>query len=101
MARLELTDGLHLSDCLAETRSRLPRDAAIIAILPQVNADSAITLGNLHRQGFAVTALVNLHEDEAYATAAGLLIAEGVSPRHLRDRETLSEICNSLVLATV
>ncbi|MDP6447152.1 MAG: DUF58 domain-containing protein, partial [Pirellulaceae bacterium] len=57
LARLELTSGLELSRTIMETSSQLPRDATVVVILPQVSEDNAIALGNLRRQGFAVTAI--------------------------------------------
>ena len=44
LARVELTDGLTLSQLVGETMDRMPRDATIIAILPKVTAETAITL---------------------------------------------------------
>ena len=37
---------------------RLPRDATVVAVLGEVSVESAISLGNLHRQGFAITAIL-------------------------------------------
>ncbi|MEX0818050.1 MAG: DUF58 domain-containing protein, partial [Pirellulaceae bacterium] len=73
LARVELTDGLTLSQLVGETMAQLPRDATIIAILPQVTSESAITLGSLRRQGYAVTAILNLYAEYDFAQAAGPL----------------------------
>ena len=98
LARAELTDGLQFAELVGESAARLPRDATVVAILSQVSPASAIALGNVRRRGFAVTAFVNLYEEREYAEAAGLLLAEGVESRHLRDRESLSGICQAYVL---
>jgi len=99
LARLELSDGLSLPNLIEEGEGRLPRDASVIAILPAVTEENAIALGNLRRQGFAVTAILNIHEVYEYAQAAGPLIAQGVETRHLADRESVRGICRRLHLA--
>jgi uncharacterized protein (DUF58 family) len=98
LARVELTDGLPLPALIEEAASRLPRDATIIAILPPGSTESAIALGNLRRRGFAVTALLNLHDEWDYAEAAGPLLAEGVETRHLKDENSIIEICRQMAL---
>ena len=98
LARVELTDGLNFAQLVEETVSRLPRDATIVAMLPSVPAETAITLGNLRRRGFAVTAIVNLYDDEAFRQAAGRLAAEGIEVRHLKDKEGIATICRDYVL---
>jgi len=99
LARLELTDGLTLPQLFVEAESRLPRDATVIVILPQVTEEAAIALGNLRRRGFAVLALLNLYEDYDFAMSSGPLVAQGVETRHLRDRACISRICRSLTSA--
>ena len=99
LARLELTDGLSLPQLLVEAECRLPRDATVIVILPQVTEEAAIALGNLRRRGFAVFALLNLYEDYDFAMSSGPLVAQGIETRHLRDRASISEICRGLTIA--
>jgi uncharacterized protein (DUF58 family) len=53
LARVELTDGLTFPQLVVEATSRLPRDATIVALLPNVPPESAIALGNLRRRGYA------------------------------------------------
>src|SRR5919108_190866 len=53
LARAELTDGLNFAQLVVETAHRLPRDATVLAVLPDVSVESAIALGNLRRQGMA------------------------------------------------
>ncbi len=93
LARLELTDGLTLPQLILETSSRMPRDATVIAILPRVTAEMAISLGMLRRRGLAVVALLNVFEIQDYADAAGPLLAEGIETRHLHSEESVVEIC--------
>jgi uncharacterized protein (DUF58 family) len=98
LARAELTDGLEMAQLVAETASRLPRDATVIAILTAVTPETAVALGNLRRRGFAVTAIVNVFEDREYAEAAGMLLVEQIESRHLRDEDAVSAICRGVVL---
>ena len=98
LARVELTDGLPLPALIEEVRSRLPRDATVIAILPPGSMESAVALGNLRRGGFAVTALLNMHDEWDFGEAAGPLLAEGIDVRHLKDESSIIEICRSFAL---
>ena len=67
----------------------MPRDATVLAVLPAVSVESALALGTLRRQGYAVSVvLVALPEGEV-ETAYGRLAAEGI-----RDvRPLVSERC--------
>jgi uncharacterized protein (DUF58 family) len=79
LARLELTDGLTASQLMIEVAPRLPRDATVICLLGAVSVETAVALGNLRKQGFAVSIiLIGLVDDEVRAIAAGRLIAEGL-----------------------
>lgn len=98
LARVELTDGLTLPQLINETMSRLPRDATVIAILPQVTTEQAITLENLKRQGYAVEAILNVHDEYDFAQASGPLLAVGIKTHHLRDESAVSTVCRQSVL---
>lgn len=98
LARVEMTDGLNVAQLVGEVSPRLPRDATVVAILTAVPDDTAVALGSLRRRGFAVTALVNVYDDTAYAEAAGKLLAEQIDARHLRDEAAVSSVCRSHVL---
>lgn len=98
LARLELTDGLPLPALIEEAASRMPRDATIIAIVPPGSQDAALALGNLRRRGFAVTAILNLYEDWDYAQLAGPFLAAGIETRHLKDEQSIMEICRGYAL---
>src|SRR5207247_10090560 len=63
LARVELTDGLTFAQLIAETDSRLPRDATVIAVLGQVTPETALALGSLRRRGYAVAAILVIFED--------------------------------------
>ena len=98
LARLEMTDGLPLPALIEETASRMPRDATVIAIVPPGSQNAALALGNLKRRGFAVTAILNLYEDYDYAQLAGPFLAEGLETRHLKDEQSILEICRGYAL---
>lgn len=98
LARLELTDGLELPALIAETASRIPRDATVIAILSSVNETNAVALGNLKRQGYAVAAVVNLFDEWEFSEMAGLLISQGIEIFQLRDPSQVSTMCRRLLL---
>lgn len=101
LARLELTDGMNLPQLLHETTSRLPRDATVIAVIPAVTTETAVALGNLRRRGFAVTAILNLHDEYDFSVASGPLLAEGIETRHLKDPTSVADICRGFALAGV
>jgi len=90
LARLEYTDGLTFAGLVLEVSPRLPRDATVIAILPAVSIETSTTLGNLRRQGFAVSALLIGLPEEEQLVAHGRLLAEGVRDvRHVNSEEEL------------
>ena len=62
LARVEISDGLEFASLLLEAQSRVPRDATILAIISKENTQSTIALGNLARQGFAVSAMINVYD---------------------------------------
>lgn len=98
LARVELTDGLTLPQLIAETTSRMPRDATVIVILPRANEETAIALGNLKRQGYAVTAILSIYDEFDFAQAAGPLLAAGIETHQLRDEHQISTVCRKFVL---
>ncbi len=98
LARVELSDGLTLAQLIGETTSRLPRDATLVAILPAVSEEAVITLGNVKRRGFAVTAILNLWEEYDFAQASGPLLAQGITTRHLKDQAHIVALCRDFIL---
>lgn len=95
LARLELTDGLTFSQLAMETASRMPRDATVVAVIPDVPLETAIALGNLRRRGFAVAAVLVMFDDEDFATCLGRLLAEGVDARRIEDEAGISALCSA------
>jgi uncharacterized protein (DUF58 family) len=98
LARVELTDGLSFGGLVAETTSRLPRDATLVAVLPDVSEETAIALGGLHRAGRAVTVVLIQHDENALQTSYGRLTGEGVRDiRHLKGEAELPDLCRKQV----
>jgi uncharacterized protein (DUF58 family) len=98
LARVELTDGLTFGQLVTETASRLPRDATLVAVLPDVPEETAIALGGLHRAGRAVTVVLIQHDENSLETCYGRLIAESVRDiRHLQSEEAVADLCRKTV----
>jgi uncharacterized protein (DUF58 family) len=93
LARLELTDGFDFARLALEMAPRLPRDATIIAVLPRVPVESAIALGTLRRQGFAVTViLIGLDESEKLESHGRLLAQTVRDIRYVNSEEELAHL---------
>lgn len=96
LARLELTDGMTFGQLALELAPRMPRDATVIAVLPRVPVESAVALGVLRRQGFAVTAVLIGLDGSEKLTAHGRLAAETVRDiRYINTEAELSALGSS------
>ena len=84
---------MRLPELVIEAADQMPRDATVIVLVSQISMETAIALGGLKRQGYAVTAIVNSHNHEAYAHVSSLLLAEGIQTRHLSDESSIQTIC--------
>ncbi len=98
LARLELTDGLTFADLVVEVSSRLPRDATVIAVLPDVSEETAIALGTLKRGGYSVTAVVVTYDEHHFAVCGGRLVAEGIDVRRVDDEAMLAALCSQRMI---
>ncbi|HSQ57698.1 MAG TPA: DUF58 domain-containing protein [Gemmata sp.] len=93
LARLEFTDAFDFAHLALEMAPRMPRDATIIAILPRVPVESAIALGTLRRQGFAVTAILIGLDEPTKLEAHGRLLAQTIRDiRYVNTEEELSQL---------
>jgi uncharacterized repeat protein (TIGR01451 family) len=92
LARLELSDGLTFAQLVLEMAARMPRDATLIAILPRVPVETAVALGMLRRQGFAITAILIGLDESSKIEAHGRLLVETV--RDIRYVNTELELMN-------
>ena len=98
LARLELTDGLDLSQLLVESAARLPRDATVLVIVSKITLEIAVALGSLRRQGYSVEVIVNCFSNEEFLTVSGPLLGEGIHARHLKDENSIVAICEKQVM---
>ena len=98
LARLEITEGLTLPELLTEAGSQLPRDATVIAIVSEMKMETAIALGNLKQQGYSVVAIVNTFSEDRFVQTTAPLLAEGISAMHLKDEESIRNICEKQAL---
>ncbi|GEM_PF-80865 len=99
LGRVELTDGIPFTGLVLETSGRLPRDATVVAILGAVSVETAVSLGNLRRQGFAITAILIALDANALEKAHGRLLAEGIRDvRHLLREDGLPTLCQQQVM---
>lgn len=93
LARLEMTDALSFPQLVLEMAPRLPRDATAIVVLPRVPSESAIALGTLRRQGFAVTAILVGLDESQRLEAHGRLLAETIRDiRYINTEEDLGQL---------
>jgi uncharacterized repeat protein (TIGR01451 family) len=98
ISRLELTDGLTLGGLVFEAAGRLARDATIVALLPMVSAETALALGSLRRQGYAITAVLVMPGEEDREQYFARLLAEGVlDVRELNSETELPQLCQRQV----
>ena len=96
LARAELSDGLTFPQFVIEVASRMPRDATVVAIPPDVSPETAIALGSLKRRGFAVTAVLAMFEKEDhFPDCMGRLMAEGIDVRRIQDEDGISALCSA------
>jgi len=98
LARLEKTDGLTCGQLIGETTSRLPRSATIVALLTAVSPQTAIALGNLHRRGYAVTAILNMYDPQEFAEQSAPLLAERITTRQLVDEKSIPTLLTDCML---
>ncbi len=98
LARVELTDGLNMGRLVVETMGRFPRDATIITVMPQVTYETVIALQALKEQGFAVTAVLNMHDEYDFAGASGPLVSIGIQTHHLKNEDSIPVVCQKYLL---
>jgi uncharacterized protein (DUF58 family) len=99
LARLELTDGMPFAQLVLETAARMPRDATVLALLPDVPVETALALGNLRRRGMAVAAVLVGCDGDRLERGYGRLVAEGIRDvRHLANEAGLPELCRQQAL---
>lgn len=102
LARLEPSDSRPFADFLLEVAPRLPRDTTALVLTPHVDERSALALGSLRRQGFAVAVILVLPTQEGTEAMLGRLVAEGIRDvRVLNSEAELPEVCQMRSLPSV
>jgi len=91
LARVSPTDGLDVGQLILSVFRRLPRDAALIPILPKVTEDLAMTLGAMKMSGFAVTVFL-IDNNADYQEAARVLAPHEIDVLHIEHERDLHEI---------
>ena len=91
LARVLPTDGLDIGQTILAHYEKLPRDAALIPVVPTVTEDLAIILAQMKLSGFAVTVFL-IKNQAAYERAAALLIAHEINCIHIEHERQLHEI---------
>ena len=91
LARVLPTDGLDIGQTLLAQFERLPRDAALIPVVPQVTEDLSIVLAQMKLSGFPVTVFL-IKNQASYERAAAMLIAHEINCIHIEHERQLHEI---------
>lgn len=91
LARVMPAHGLDCSGLIEATYPTLPRDAALLPIVPQVDPKLAWTLATMKQMGFNVTVFVIKHR-KAFDEAAKLLAPHEINVMHIEHERSLHEI---------
>lgn len=96
LARVLPGKGLDAEGMLLAEFARLPRDAALLPIVPQVTERLALALGGLKLQGFAVSVFFISHPT-GFEEASLLLAPHGINVFHIQEARDLHEINPALI----
>lgn len=91
LARVLLTNGLTLEQVILAESMRLPRDAALLPVVPDVSETLALTLASMKDTGFNVTVFL-IHNAAGYQRAAGLLAAHHIDTLHIEHERNLHDL---------
>jgi uncharacterized protein (DUF58 family) len=98
LGRAIKSDSLKFAGMIREVSVRLPRDLTLVAILSGVTEESAMMLGGLKQQGFAVSVVLIQLDEEGLNRAFKRLVANGIREiRHALDQESLPRLCRSQI----
>ena len=99
LARLERTDGLRFGDLLLETQNRLSRQLSVLVFVQQVDDEMALALGLLRRRGYAVSAIVNQHDQDGLEDSSAKLVAYHIPVFALPNEDAIPIVCRDMLLA--
>ncbi len=91
LARVLPGRGLDAERLILSEFRRLPRDAALLPVVPIVTDSLAMTLASMKENGFNVTVFLIKHQ-KAYEDAAALLAAHDIHVFHIEHERNLHEI---------
>lgn len=91
LARVLPSAGLDATGLVNAAYPTLPRDAALLPIVPQVDEQLAWTLAAMKQSGFNVTVFVIMH-NAAYKEACRLLAPHYINVMHIEHERSLHEI---------
>ncbi|MBI2425712.1 MAG: DUF58 domain-containing protein [Candidatus Hydrogenedentes bacterium] len=91
LARVIPGQGLDAAGLILNEFRRLPRDAALLPVLPFVDERLALTLGSMKLSGFNVTVFL-VKNPTGYKEAAGLLAQHNIHCFHIEHEWQLHEI---------
>jgi uncharacterized protein (DUF58 family) len=91
LARVLPGAGLTVEQIILSEFQRLPRDAALLPVVPQVTEDLALTLASMKLSGFNVTVFL-IDNNKDYLEAAGRLAAHQINIIHIEHERNLHEI---------
>jgi len=102
LARLEPSDSRTFANFLIEVAPRLPKDTTALALTPRVTDETALALGNLRRQGYAVALIIVLPAEDTVEGMLGRLASEGIRDvRVLNHESELPELCQARSLPSI
>ncbi|MBI5095327.1 MAG: DUF58 domain-containing protein [Candidatus Hydrogenedentes bacterium] len=91
LARVIPGEGLDASQLILSGFRRLPRDAALLPVVPQVTEKLALTLAEMKYSGFAVTVFF-IADNAGYQEAAKLLAPHAIHVFHIEHERNLHEL---------
>ena len=91
LARVVPGAGLDASQLILAEFRRLPRDAALIPVVPQVTEKLALTLAEMKHSGFAVTVFF-IADQSGYNEATKLLAPHDIYVFHIEHERNLHEL---------
>lgn len=104
LARLEMTDGLAFSAMTDEAGAKISRDTTVVAVLGVVTPEIAVSLGDLVRRGFLVTAIVvafGMDSVPDWASPpewAEMLLGQGIDFRLVNSEESIANLCAEAIV---
>ena len=91
LARVIPTNGLRIEQVILAEYERLPRDAALLPVVPQVTEHLALALASMKLSGFNVSVFL-IANAAGYQEAAALLAGHNIYCFHIEHERNLHEI---------